>query len=64
MAVLLSVVGSFGGEFAHFPLDHSGVAAVPSFDVDFSSHLVKEVLVVIVISGEGGKNPVSISWTG
>lgn len=64
MAVLLSVMGSLGGEVAHFPLDHPGVAAVSTLDVDFEGDLVQEAPVVIMMTGEGGKSPVSISWTG
>jgi hypothetical protein len=64
VAVLLSVVGSFGGEFAHFPLDHSGIAAVSAFDVDFEGDFAQETLVVIMMIGEGGKRPVSIFGTG
>jgi hypothetical protein len=60
----LSVVSSLGGEIAHLPLDHPGIAAVPPFDIDFAGHLIKEALVVIIMTGEGEKNPVSISWTG
>jgi hypothetical protein len=64
VAVSLSVMGSLGGEVAHFPLDHPGIAAVSTFDVDFEGDLVQEALVVIMMTGEGGKSPVSISWTG
>lgn len=64
VAVLLSVMRSFGGEVAHFPFDHSGIAAVSALDVDFEGDLGQEALVVIMIIGEGGKSPVSISWTG
>lgn len=60
----LAVVGSFCVEVAHFPFDHSGVAAVSAFDVEFSGDFGEEALVVIVMIGEGGKNPVSIFWTG
>lgn len=56
--------GSFDGEVAHFPFDYSGVAAIPSFHVDFVEDLVKEKPVVIVMTGQGEKIPVSISWTG
>lgn len=64
MALLLSVMGSFGGEVAHFPLDHPGVAAVSTLDVGFEEGLVHEALVVVMMAGEGGKSPVSIFWTG
>lgn len=64
MTVSLSVMGSLGGEVAHLPLDHSGIAAVSTLDVDFEGDLVEEALVVIMMIGEGGKSPVSISWTG
>jgi hypothetical protein len=64
VAAPLPVMRSFGGEVAHFPFDHSGVAAVSTLDVDFEGDLVQEALVVIMIIGEGGKSPVSISWTG
>jgi hypothetical protein len=64
VAVLLSVVGSFGGEVAHLPFDHPGVAAVSALDIDFGGDLVQQALVMIVMIGEGGKCPVSISWTG
>lgn len=57
-------MGSLGGEVAHLPLDHSGIAAVSTLDVDFEGDLVEEALVVIMMIGEGGKSPVSISWTG
>lgn len=57
-------MGSLGGEIAHLPFDHPRVAAVPPFDVDLAGHLIKEALVVIIMIGEGEKNPVSISWTG
>jgi hypothetical protein len=64
VAVSLPVMRSFGGEVAHFPFDHSGVAAVPTLDVDFEGDLVQEALVVIMMIREGEKNPVSTSWTG
>jgi hypothetical protein len=64
VAVTLAVVGSFCVEVAHLPFDHSGVAAVPAFDVEFGGDFGKKALVVIVIVGEGGKSPVSIFWTG
>ena len=64
MAVSLSVMGSLGGEVAHFPLDHPGIATVSTLDVDFEGDLVQEALVVIMMTGEGGKSPVSISWIG
>ena len=64
VTVPLSVMGSLGGEVAHLPLDHPGIAAVSTLDVDFEDNLVKEALVVIMMVGEGGKSPVSISWTG
>ena len=64
MTVLLSVMESFGLEVAHFPFDHSGVTAVSAFDIDLEGNLVQEALVVIMMVGEGGKSPVSISWTG
>jgi hypothetical protein len=64
VAVSLSVMGSLGGEFAHFSLDHSGIAAVSALDVDFEGDLVHEAPVVIMMTGKGGKSPVSISWTG
>jgi hypothetical protein len=55
---------SFGGEVAHLPLDHPGITAVSTLDVDFEGDLVQEALVVIMMIGEGEKIPVSISWTG
>lgn len=64
MLASLSMLGSLDREFAHLAFDHSGVAAVASFDVGFGGYFVQEVVVVIIISGEGEKNPVSISWTG
>lgn len=64
MAVSLSVMGALGGEVAHFPLDHPGIAAVSTLDVDFEGDLVQETLVVVMMIGEGEKSPVSISWTG
>lgn len=64
MSVPLSVMGSLGLEVAHFPFDHSGVTAVSALDVGFEGDLVQEALVVIMMIGEGGKSPVSISWTG
>ena len=64
MAVSLSVMGSLGGEVAQFPLDHPGIAAVSTLDVEFEGDLVHEAPVVIMMAGEGGKSPVSISWTG
>lgn len=64
MPVALSVARTFKGEVAHFPFDYSGVATISSFHVYFIDDLVKEKLIVIVILGQGEKNPVSISWTG
>lgn len=64
MTVSLSVMGSLGGEVAHFPLDHPGIAAVSTLGVDFEGDLVQEAPVVIMIIDEGEKSPVSISWTG
>jgi hypothetical protein len=64
VAASLAVMGWLGGEIAHLPFDHAGVAAVPSFGIDFAGYLVEENLVVIVMSGQGEKNPVSRSWTG
>lgn len=64
MTVSLSVMGSLGGEVAHFSLDHPGIAAVSTLDVDFEGDLVQETPIVIMKIDEGGKSPVSISWTG
>lgn len=64
MTTLLPVMGSLGAEVAHLPFDHSGVAAVSTLDIDFEGNLVQEALIVIMMIGEGGKSPVSISWTG
>jgi hypothetical protein len=65
VTVLLSMMRSLGLEVAHLPFDHSGVAAVSALDVDFEGNLVQQALVVVIMMiGEGGKNPVSISWTG
>jgi hypothetical protein len=64
VAVLLSVVGSLDWEVAHLPFDHARIATVSSLDIDFASDLTEQELVVIVMVVEGGKSPVSISWTG
>lgn len=64
MPAALSVMGSLDGEVAHFPFDYSGVATIPSFHVDFVGYFIKEKLVVAVMTGQGEKIPVSISWTG
>lgn len=60
----LSVLSSFAGEVAHFPLDHARIATIPPLRDYLVGHFVKEEPVVIFMSGEGGKSPVSISWTG
>ena len=60
----LAVVGSFGFECAHLPFDHPGVTSIPALDVDFGGHLAEQAPVVIIVIGEGGKSPVSISGTG
>lgn len=60
----LAVMGPLGSEIAHLPLDHPGVAAVPPLAIDLADHLIKKALVVIIMTDEGEKNPVSISWTG
>jgi hypothetical protein len=62
--VTLSVMGPFEGKVAHLPFDHSRVATIPSFPVDFVGYFIKGKLVMIVMTGEGEKIPVSISWTG
>jgi hypothetical protein len=64
VAVSLPVVGSLDGEVTHLPFDHPRVAAVSTLDIDFGGNLVQETSVVIVMTGEGEKCPVSISWTG
>lgn len=64
VTVSLLVMGSLGGEVTHFSLDHPGIAAISTLDVDFEGDLVQETLVVIMKIGEGEKSPVSISWTG
>lgn len=64
MAASLSVMRSFGGEVAHLPFDHSGIAAVSALNINFEGYLVEEALVVIMMIGEGGKSPVSRSWIG
>lgn len=48
--MLLSVMGSLGGEIAHLSFDHPRVAAVPPLDIDLTSHLIKEALVVIIMT--------------
>jgi hypothetical protein len=64
VAVSLSVMGPLGGEVAHLPFDHPGIAAISALYVDLEGDLVQEALVVIMMIGEGGKNPVSRFWTG
>jgi hypothetical protein len=58
------MMGSLDWEVAHLPLDYPGIAAIPSFQVDFVGYFAKEEPVVIFMPGQGEKNPVSISWTG
>jgi hypothetical protein len=58
------MVGSLDREVAHLPFDHAGVATISALDVDFAGHLDEQKQIVIIMIGEGGKNPVSISWTG
>jgi len=64
VAVMLPMVGSFDGEVAHLSFDHAGVAAVSALNVDLVCYFVEEEQIVSVMIDEGGKIPVSISWTG
>jgi hypothetical protein len=62
--VLLSVLGSFDREVAHFPLDHAWVAPVPAFWIDLTTDLGQQRLIMIIVVGEGEKIPVSTRGTG
>lgn len=64
MLVVLSVVGSFAVKVAHLSLDHTRVTTVPPLRDDLARYFSEEDSVMIVIAGQGEKNPVSISWTG
>jgi hypothetical protein len=64
VAVTLSMVGPLDGEVAHLPLDHTGIGAVASRWVDLVCDLPEEAPVVIIVTAEGGKIPVSRFWTG
>lgn len=60
----LSVLDSLAGEVAHLPFDHARVAAIPPLRDHLVSHFVKKEPIVIIMSSQGEKNPVSISWIG
>jgi hypothetical protein len=55
---------SLDREIAHLSLDHTWVAPVPAFRIEFLDHLGKQHPIVIVIVGEGEKTPVSRLGTG
>jgi hypothetical protein len=62
--VTLPMVSALEQEVAHLPLHHAGIAAVPSFQVDFAAHFAKKKQVMIFRMGEGEKIPISISGIG
>lgn len=64
MLVTLPMVSFLHRETAHFPFDHTGTTTVSSLTVDFAGHLNEQQQIVIFMTSEGGKNPLSISWTG
>jgi len=36
------MVGFLDGVVTHLPFDHSGIATIPSFHIDFVGHFVEE----------------------
>lgn len=63
LAVLL-VGGFLDWEVAHFAFDDAGIGAVAALGDDLAQHFAEQVPIVIFMSGQGEKIPVSRCGTG